>query len=122
MWWICRDGLDSGWRVVDRIEVDAAAVTFVAFSLRFSPVGVTGHPPFFPSSGHVWHVYMSMSMTHPDLFSIFKPTPLRVPLQYPALRSGRRLGEQTGEHGNMGSVLLPGFILHALRMHSSPNC
>ena len=51
-------------------------------------------------------------VTYPDLVFTFEPTPLC--LVYPALGSGRRLGEQIGERGNMESVLRPGFILQAL--------
>ena len=53
-------------------------------------------------------------VTYPDLVFIFQPTPKCIPLLYPALGSGRRLGEQIGERGNMESVLRPGFILQAL--------
>ena len=86
MWWISRDGLESGWRVVDRIGVDAAALTSVAFLLRFFLCGRRWplcFLPSFPMCGIV-----CACVTHPDFVFTFEPTPLCIPLLYPALGSG----------------------------------
>jgi hypothetical protein len=64
---MCPDGLESDWMVVDIIGECAAALTSVAFPLRFLFVGVAGHSAFFPPFPVFLSFPMCVSLTYPDL-------------------------------------------------------